>query len=197
MAGTAITSADEQKAIYIVPGPRGARGAGAHVEVRIASETVWLTPAQMATLFGRELSVIPRHIRNVFADGEVPDEEGYRQNLPITSPTGGRPEVNYSLDVIISVGYRVKSQQGVEFRRWATGIIKLRRLDDYKKRTDEAARYLAGLKNVELLAHQTDTDAGVVLDLIGRYARSWRLLLQYEKTSCRRHSPSPASGWLG
>jgi hypothetical protein len=107
---TELVPTGAEQAIFIVPDD------GAKIDVKIASDNVWLTPAQMAALFGRELSVIHRHVRNVFAQKEVPDEESYRQNLPITSPTGGRPEVTYSLDVIISVGYRVKSQRGVECR---------------------------------------------------------------------------------
>jgi DNA ligase (NAD+) len=165
----------EEQAVFTVPDD------GTRIDVKIGSETVWLTPTQMSELFGRELSVIHRHIRTVFAQREVPDEEGYRQNLPITSPKGGRPEVAYNLDVIISVGYRVKSQRGVEFRRWATRVLKERLINEYKKRSALADQYLAGLKNVELLAHHTDADAPAVLDLIGRYARSWRLLLQYDE----------------
>src|SRR4029078_12928007 len=80
---------------------------------------VWLTAAQMSALFGRELSGIRRHIRNLFAEKEVPDQEGYRTILPVIAATGGRPEPTCNLDVIISVGYRVKSQRGVEFRQWA------------------------------------------------------------------------------
>jgi prophage maintenance system killer protein len=163
------------QAVFIVPDD------GAQIDVRIESETVWLTPAQMSELFGRELSVIHRHIRNTFAQGEVPDEGGYRQNLPITSPTGGRPEVLYSLDVIISVGYRVKSPRGVAFRQWATRVLKQHLLAEHKKRSTQAEQYLAGLKNVELLANQSEADAADVLGLIGRYARSWRLLLQYDE----------------
>src|SRR5262245_53667780 len=86
---------------------------GATIEVRISSDTVWLTVDQMSALFGRDPSVIRRHVRNVFAQGELRDKENYRQNLPAMG--AGRPEPAYSLDVIISVGYRVKSQRGVEF----------------------------------------------------------------------------------
>jgi hypothetical protein len=75
----------ERQAVFIVPDD------GSQIDVRIGGETVWLTPGQMSELFGRELSVIHRHVRNVFAQKEVPDEEGYRQNLPITSAKGGRP----------------------------------------------------------------------------------------------------------
>jgi len=177
----------EEQAVFTVPDD------GTRIDVKIESETVWLTPGQMSELFGRELSVIHRHIRTVFAQKEVPDEEGYRQNLPITSPKGGRPEVAYNLDVIISVGYRVKSQRGVEFRRWATRVLKERLITDYRRRAGEASNILAGLKNIQILARDASTedheDATAILALIERYARSWQLLLQYDE---KKLPPSPA-----
>ena len=97
-------------------------------------ETVWLTVDQMAILFGRDKSVIGKHIRNVFAEGEL-EGEGFRQILPKT-PLGGRPEAIYPLDVVISVGYRVKSIEGVRFRRWATRVLRemlLNRLEEVKR----------------------------------------------------------------
>jgi len=116
---------------------------GTEIDARIGREAVWVTPAQMAKLFERELSVIHRHIRNTFSRGEVPDERGYPQNLPTTAPTGGRPEVACNLDVIISVGNRAKSQRGVDFRRWATRVIKERLIGEYRKRAGGAAQVLA------------------------------------------------------
>ena len=98
-------------------------------------ETVWLTIEQMAMLFGRDKSVIGKHVRNVFSEGELP-VRGFRQILPKTSESGGRPVAIYNLDVLISVGYRVKSQEGVRFRRWATRVLRemlLNRLDELKR----------------------------------------------------------------
>lgn len=96
-------------------------GGDARVEVRLDRETVWLTQEQMSQLFGRERSVITKHLRNVFAEGEL-DEESNVQNLHI----GGsdKPVKFYNLDVIISVGYRVKSVQGTRFRQWATRVLR-------------------------------------------------------------------------
>jgi len=99
-------------------------------------ETVWSTIEQMAMLFGRNKSVIGKHVRNVFSEGELPREEGFRQILPKTSEKGGRPTALYNLDVLISVGYRVKSHQGVRFRQWATRVLRemlLNRLDELKR----------------------------------------------------------------
>ena len=94
---------------------------GSTLEVRLERETVWLTQAQMAELFGRERSVITKHLRNIFREGELP-EKGNVQNLHI--PSSDKPVALYNLDLIISVGYRVKSLQGTQYRIWATRILK-------------------------------------------------------------------------
>ncbi|MFP5383955.1 MAG: virulence RhuM family protein [Gammaproteobacteria bacterium] len=93
------------------------------IEVRMAGETVWLSLQQMADLFGRDKSVISRHIRNVFEEGELL-REATVADFATVQPEGGRQVERviefYNLDVIISVGYRVKSRRGTQFRIWAT-----------------------------------------------------------------------------
>ena len=109
--------------------------ANMRLQVKTDGETVWLTQEQMALLFGRDQSVIARHIANVFKEGELP-KEGFMQILHKTSATGGRPLAIYNLDVIISVGYRVKSVQGTRFRQWATRMLRellLRRYEDARR----------------------------------------------------------------
>ena len=91
------------------------------VETTFDQDTVWLTREQMATLFQRDRSVISRHIQKVFSEGEL-DEKSNVQKMHV--PNSDKPVVFYNLDVIISVGYRVKSQRGVQFRIWASGILK-------------------------------------------------------------------------
>jgi hypothetical protein len=91
------------------------------IETRLENETVWLTQAQMADLFQKERSVITKHISNVFADGEL-DEKSNVQILHISG--SDKPVKFYNLDVIISVGYRVKSHQGTKFRQWATARLR-------------------------------------------------------------------------
>jgi len=86
------------------------------LEVRLENETVWLTQAQMCVLFGRDQSVISRHVNNVFKEKEL-EAESNMQILHITNID--RPVAFYSLDAIISVGYRIKSTQGTQFRIWA------------------------------------------------------------------------------
>lgn len=100
------------------------------IDVRLEEETVWLTQDQMATLFGKAKSTINEHIKNVFAEGEL-DEKVVVRKFRITTQHGAMAgktqevEVNgYNLDVIISVGYRVKSPQGTQFRIWATQRLK-------------------------------------------------------------------------
>jgi prophage maintenance system killer protein len=167
----------EEQAVFI------ASGDGPEIDVRIGGETVWLTTEQMANLFGRDVSVVRRHVRSVFEEGELPNEGYYRQFLPVIGP--GRPEPTFNLDVIISVGYRVKSQRGVEFRQWATRTLRQRLIGDYRRRADEASHVLAGLKNIERLAHDATISGSnetlAVLRLIEKYARSWHLLLQYDE----------------
>jgi hypothetical protein len=91
------------------------------IETHFENDTVWLTQAQISELFQKERSVVTKHINNIFSEGEL-DEQSNVQILHI----GGsdRPVRFYNLDVIISVGYRVKSHRGVQFRKWATGLIK-------------------------------------------------------------------------
>ena len=91
------------------------------IDVSFENDTVWLSKSQMAELFQRDRSVISKHIKNVFEEGELSPESNV-QNLHIAN--SDKPVDFYSLDVIISVGYRVKSQRGVQFRIWATNILK-------------------------------------------------------------------------
>ena len=100
------------------------------VEATFDGDTVWLSQEQMGELFQRDKSTISRHIRNIFAEGEL-DEKVVVAEIATTSPHGamkGKTQNNitrvYNLDVIISVGYRVKSLRGTQFRIWATGILK-------------------------------------------------------------------------
>ncbi len=100
------------------------------IDVNMQDETVWLTQEQMAELFQRDKSTISRHIKNIFSEGEL-DEKVVVAEFATTSQHGameGKTQSNitrfYNLDVVISVGYRVKSQRGVQFRIWATNILK-------------------------------------------------------------------------
>ena len=125
---------------------------GLKMQVKTDGDTVWLTQEQLCQLFGRHQSVIARHISNVFKEGELP-REGFMQILHKTSAAGGRPVALYNLDVIISVGYRVKSFEGTRFRQWATRQLRdvlLNRLSDMRR----VDRLETRMEKVETDIHQ-------------------------------------------
>ncbi|MDR2581354.1 MAG: virulence RhuM family protein [Fibromonadaceae bacterium] len=90
------------------------------IDVRMTDKTLWLTQAQMAQLFERNISVISRHIKNIEAEGEL-DTKSNLQNMQIAN--SDKPVVFYNLNVIIAIGYRIKSPRGIQFRQWATKIL--------------------------------------------------------------------------
>lgn len=122
------------------------------IDVRLQEETVWLTQAQMALLFGKDKRTISEHIRNIFNEGEL-DEASVIRNIRTTASDGKNYATNhYNLDVVISVGYRVKSQQGTQFRIWATQrlkeyIIKGFTLNDERFKTGNSMNYFNELQN--------------------------------------------------
>lgn len=158
---------------------------GVRVDVRLDHDTVWLSQEQMGRLFGRERSVITKHLRNVFADSELREESNV-QNLHITG--SDRPVRFYSLDVIISVGYRVKSVQGTRFRQWATARLREHLVRGYtlnRQRLEQNARELeTALALVRKAASgealTTDQGRGLV-DIIARYTQTFLLLHRYDK----------------
>lgn len=102
-------------------------GGEARVEVRVEHENVWLRLQQLADLFGRDKSVISRHLRNIFASGELDREATVAKNATVQRE--GEREVvrdieHFNLDVIISVGYRVNSTRATRFRQWATRVLR-------------------------------------------------------------------------
>lgn len=156
------------------------------LEVQLQDETVWLTQAQMAELFQRDQSVISRHVRNIFKEGELVVESNM-QKMHIAH--SDRPVSIYNLEVIISVGYRVKSFNGTRFRIWATSVLKehlIKGYTAYEKRLAEKG--LAEMEEAVTLlsrtldSHSLITDEGrAVIDVISRYAKSWTLLLKYDE----------------
>jgi prophage maintenance system killer protein len=157
------------------------------VEVLVGDDTVWLTQAQMVDLFGRDLSVVARHIQNVFAEGELARETSL-QILQTSPGVIGRPTTLYNLDVVISVGYRVKSKRGTQFRIWATKVLRdhlMRGWTLNEKRLlargvefDEAVALLSST----LRSQQLVTPEGqAVLEVVQRYARTWRMLRAYDE----------------
>lgn len=163
----------------------------------LQDESVWLSQKQMEELFGRERSVISKHIRNIFKEGEL-DEQVVCAKFAHTTQHGameGKTQtkelVFYNLDVIISVGYRVKSQQGTRFRIWANKILKEYLLKGYalnqqklqKEKLDELNQTLQLIRN-SIASKELDSDISKgFVEIISNYARSWALLQGYDDQS--------------
>lgn len=139
----------------------------AALDVRLDQETVWLTQDQMAELFGRERSVITKHVRNVFKEGEL-EEVSVRAKFAHTAADGKSYQVQcYNLDVIISVGYRVKSKRGTQFRQWATQVLRdhlVRGFTLNEKRLREQEQKLEDLRRTVGLLEQTVAHQTIGLD---------------------------------
>lgn len=145
------------------------------LDVNIENETVWLTQNQMSELFERDRSVITKHIKNIFKEGEI-EEESNVHFLHIAN--SDKPVSFYSLDVIISVGYRVKSQRGVEFRKWANGVLKDYILKGYavnNNRINELGEVIRIMKRAE-----STLDSKHILDVIEKYTVALDLLDDYD-----------------
>ncbi|SDK34515.1 RhuM family protein [Billgrantia gudaonensis] len=179
------------------------------VEVRLEGETVWLTQKQMAELFGKDLRTVSEHIGNVYEEGEL-DREGTVRKFRIVRQEGKRQVQraieHYNLDVIISVGYRVKSHRGVRFRQWATRVLREHLTQGYSLNEYRLAQQgLAELEQAVELLGQTLTRQELVSDLgqevvslILGYARTWRLLQDYDENALGvPPGARPARGVLG
>lgn len=145
------------------------------LQVPTDGETVWLTQAQMAELFQKDQSVISRHINNAFREGEV-ERESNMQKMHIAN--SDKPTTFYSLDVIISVGYRVKSQRGVEFRRWATDVLR-RYIIEGRAENEKRLSQLGQVAQV-MARIPDDLETRQVLDIIQSYTAALDLLDDYD-----------------
>ena len=139
------------------------------IDVLLEDETVWLTQDQMAQLFGKAKSTINEHIKNIFNEGEL--EEGLVMKKFGISEFQQRAPYYYNLDVIISVGYRVKSQQGTRFRIWATQrlkeyIVKGFSLNDERFKSGSSMNYFTELQ--ERIRERQDRTSNVLLENILR-----------------------------
>ncbi len=157
------------------------------LSVAVENETVWLTLDQLAELFGRNKSTVSRHITNIYDEGEL-DRPATVANFATVQQEGKRQvERNieyYNLDVIISVGYRVKSQRGVEFRRWANNVLKEYILKGYAL-NDIRLKQLGEV--VRLMQRTQDSlDSKQVLTVIENYSRALDLLDAYDHQNMQR-----------
>ncbi len=169
------------------------------IDVRLENETVWLTQEQLVVLFKRDQSVISRHIRNIFKEGEL-IEKSNMQKMHI--PHSDKPLVLYNLDIIISVGYRVKSKQGTQFRIWATHVLRDHLMKGYtlnKKALDRTTANIAELqKTIAIVTSVRDKklssdEAQGLLTIIKQYADTWTTLEAYDSGTLRKRTTTGRS----
>jgi len=166
------------------------------LDVRMENETVWLTQQQMAVLFQKDQSVIARHITNIFKEGELE-----KSNMQILHNTQFkyRPTAVYNLDVIISVGYRVKSQRGVQFRQWANKILKDYLIKGYaineKLRREQLSdlRQLVQIvgRTVQSKAVESEDETQAIFDVVLDYTYALDTLdnYDYERLTVKETTP--------
>jgi prophage maintenance system killer protein len=158
---------------------------GGQVTVRLDSDSLWLSQEHIADLFKRERSVITKHLRNIFKEGELLEESNV-QNLHI--PGSDKPVKFYNLDAIISVGYRVNSKRGTQFRQWANSVLRAHLLKgwtlDRLRFEHNAAELDAALTLVRRTAQSpslvADTGRGLV-EIVSRYTQTFLLLQRYDQ----------------
>ena len=149
--------------------------------VSVRNDTVWLSANQMAELFERDEKTIRKHINNVFSEGEVVREnntqklrvDGVKQQVPF-----------YTLDVIISVGYRVKSRRGVEFRRWANSVLKEYIIKGYSVNYNRMNQLNEVIRIMKRVSEKLDTKQ--VLSVVERYSQALELLDAYDHQNMKR-----------
>src|SRR3989338_4839827 len=156
------------------------------VEVRLDRETVWLTQKDLSDLFNTERSAITKHIQNIFKTKEL-EEKSNVQKMHIAN--SDKPVAFYNLDVIISVGYRVNSKQGTQFRIWATNVLRKHLVDGYtlnQKRLEKtASKYRELQKTISLIGNviqieDISNEARGLAKVISAYSRALDILDDYD-----------------
>ncbi len=158
------------------------------ISVKLERETVWLSLQQMAELFARDKSVISRHLRNVFAEGELERAAVVAKNAT-TASDGKTYQVEFfNLDAVLSVGYRVNSKQGTRFRQWASQVLKQHLTQGYslnRERFEANARELeAALELVRKTARvpELDSEGGRgLVEIVSRYTQTFLWLQRYDE----------------
>lgn len=145
------------------------------LSVLIEQETIWLTMAQLVKLFGRDISVISRHINSIFNEEEVDKESNL---LYLQKANSDKPVAYYSLDVIISVGYRVKSGRGLEFRKWANSVLRKYILQGYDLNNNRVNQLEEVIRMIRRT--QNELDSRQMLAIIEKYSEALELLDSYD-----------------
>ena len=152
--------------------------------VPVENETVWLTQAQMTELFQVDRTVITRHVNNVFKENELIRESNVQK---MNIPNSDRPVQFYSLEVIISVGYRVKSNRGVEFRQWANSVLKQYIMQGYAINEKRLAALQRTVDiQTKMLASTLEVDEAELLKAVNLYTNALMLLDQYDHQSLKK-----------
>lgn len=161
---------------------------GVQLEVNVKDETVWLTQEQMSELFGKAKSTINEHIKNIFKENELQENETMTKFG--NSEFSDKPTNYYNLDMIISVGYRVKSQQGIAFRKWSTKVLKDYMLKGYvinQKRLEYLEKTVQLIDIANRIDDQIEADEiKNVLKVIGEYTKALDLLDSYDYRSIKK-----------
>ena len=156
------------------------------LKVNLQDETVWLSQQQMAQLFDRNIGVISRHIKNIFEENEL-DNKSNLQKMQIAN--SDKLVVFYSLDVVISVGYRVKSKRGITFRKWATKVLREHLIKGYTI-NQKRLQYLG--KTIELvnnaLEYTNNTEIKDVIKIINNYSKALLMLDNYDHNIIKKSS---------
>ena len=161
----------------------------ASLEVNLAEDTVWLSLNQMVALFGRDKSVVSRHMRNIFREGELEKKSTVAKNATVQIEGGRKITRNiefYNLDMIISVGYRVNSLRGTQFRVWANRILKEYLVTGYalneKRLQSQIEKYEALKESIRLIENIADrtllstSESEGLLKVIGDFSYAWTRL---------------------
>lgn len=154
------------------------------LEVRFDGETFWLSLNQIAQLFERDKSVISRHLRNIFQEGELEREATVAKNATVQTESGRKVKREiefYNLDAILSVGYRVNSRRGTQFRQWATQRLKEHLIKGYtinQKRLEELGKMVQLIEQSGKAESMQLKDAKGLLDILSHYTKSFVLLNQ-------------------
>jgi len=156
------------------------------LDAQLERETIWLSLNQLADLFGRDKSVISRHLRNVYKEGELDRKATVAKNATVQNEAGREVVRNieyFNLDAIISVGYRVNSKRGTEFRIWATNILQQHIVQGYtlnKKRLKELKQTLKLASDISKRKTLSGDEASVLLQTVSEYAGALDLLDDYD-----------------
>jgi prophage maintenance system killer protein len=172
------------------------------LDVQFEEETIWLSLNQLADLFDRDKSVISRHLRNIYQEGELDRQATVAKNATVQNEAGRsvvRDIEYYNLDAVISVGYRVNSKRGTEFRIWATNVLRQHLVQGYtanEKRLKALKQTLKLAADISARKTLTGDEASLLLQTVSEYAAALDLLDDYDhqrvtigRTSRRQAKP--------